>query len=699
MRWNVWTALISVLVLCTAVTPAAAQPITVESLLAEMIDRDRLAKFPNPAYTTRQFSSYDRASTSADNAETWFANGDAGKFVRVDKNPAMEGGEEFVMMEAEGPGAIVRIWSANPTGTVRFYIDGASEPALQAPLADLLGGKWRVAAPLSETVAKGWNLYYPIPYAKSIKVTQEGKRIKDGNNEFNECQRTYYQINYRTYPAGTWVESFTTDAFDRSVEQLNTVQTALMTPESIASEKTPLTRNTIVVEPGQSRSMDLPPGPGAVRYIAMGIQAPDQTDSARALALRNVVISIEFDGQKTVWCPMSDFFGSGVGHNVYKSWQTSMLAAKFLHARWIMPYKGTAKVTLTNYGKKVYTVNLNVATKVYPKWDDSFMYFHCAWRHEYPIKALGGKGTQDWNYLEVNGKGVFVGDALSIMNPVNDWWGEGDEKIYVDGESFPSHFGTGTEDYYGYAWCSPEVFTSAFHAQPRSDGQRDNNNRGYTTVMRSRTLDAIPFTKSFKFDMEIWHWRASEMAYAATTWFYAFPGATTNREQQPDAAAMDIMVVPTPPPPFKVQGAIECEGMKIVGKSDGMTVVPQGGFGPDVWSGGSQLWVQGRAPGDYVEVEVPAPGDKPVKVGIRATRSWDYGIVRFSVDGAQAGPDLDLFNDKERAVAATDMVDLGTVTPVNGRIVIRAEVVGGNPKSDGTKSYFGLDCVVLTPAP
>ena len=75
----------------------------------------------------------------------------------------------------------VRFWSANPTGTLRFYIDGASEPALTVPMADLLGGRWRIAAPLSQTVSRGWNLYYPIPYAKSIRVTQEGKRIKRGD--------------------------------------------------------------------------------------------------------------------------------------------------------------------------------------------------------------------------------------------------------------------------------------------------------------------------------------------------------------------------------------------------------------------------------------------------------------------------------------------------------------------------------------
>ena len=69
---------------------------------------------------------------------------------------------------------------------------------------------------------------------------------------------------------------------------------------------------------------------------------------------------------------------------------------------------------------------------------------------------------------------MYVGDCLTLFNTVYAWRGEGDEKIYVDGESFPSHFGTGTEDYYGYAWCRPERFTGhPFIAQPDGSGNFD----------------------------------------------------------------------------------------------------------------------------------------------------------------------------------------------------------------------------------
>lgn len=679
---------------------ASAQTVSLTSLLQEMVDRDRIARFPDPAYTCKQFSSYDRASTGADKPETWFANGDAGKYLRIDKNEKLEGGEEFVMMDADGPGAVVRIWSANPAGTLYVYIDGGAEPALAVPMADLMGARWKLGAPLSETVARGWNLYLPIPYAKHIKVTCAGKRVKDKNGrEYNEVANVYYQINYRTYAPGTSVTSFSMAQFDGAAAAINAVQTALMFPESGANDPDPIESSRPTLQPGESDTLELPPGPASVRYVAMGIQVMDQSVSVRTQALHNVVISMEFDGETTVWAPLGHFFGSGVGHNVYRDWYRSVLAALYLHSRWVMPYQKTARITLTNYGATPVTLRLRATTRRYARWDDSLMRFHCAWRSEYPIKALGGRGTEDWNYVEVQGKGVFVGDNLAVMNPVEAWWGEGDEKIYVDGEAFPSHFGTGTEDYYGYAWCSPERFTSAFHAQPRADGEKDGNNWGHTTVTRTRSLDAIPFTKSFRFDMEVWHWKACEVGYAATTYFYAMPGATTNRKPQPEVVSAPIVEPPPPPPPFKVEGAIECESLKVVGQSEGTTVTPQGGFGPGLWSGETQLWVQGHKVGDFVEIEIPVADNRPRRLSVYATRSWDYATVRFSVSGKQAGEDADLYNTKGRAVVSTGPLDLGVVTPVDGKVVLRAEIVGANKDSEGSRSYFGLDCVVLGTLP
>jgi len=109
----------------------------------------------------------------------------------------------------------------------------------------------------------------------------------------------------------------------------------------------------------------------------------------------------------------------------------------------------------------------------------------------------------------------------------------------------------------------------------------------------------------------------------------------------------------------------------------------------------------GQGEGRVRELEVPTgsgpEGKKPVKVAVYATKSWDYGIVRFTVDG-KPGKDMDLFSGAHGVAVPTGPIELGVFEPRDGRLVLRAEVVGANEKSEGTRSFFGLDCVVLTPA-
>ncbi len=189
-------------------------PITTKSLLAEMADLAGMAEFPSPAYTCRQFSSYDRAAKSP--SENWFANGDCGQYLRVEDR---QGRKEHVMMDAQGPGAIVRIWSANPAGTLRIYLDGAETPALEAKMSDLLGGKHPgLPRPIAGEYSKGWNLYFPIPYAKHCKVTSDAGNF-------------YYHVNYRTYPQGTPVESFRAEQVAASAPEIEAVLARLESPE------------------------------------------------------------------------------------------------------------------------------------------------------------------------------------------------------------------------------------------------------------------------------------------------------------------------------------------------------------------------------------------------------------------------------------------------------------------------------------
>ena len=133
-----------------------------------------------------------------------------------------------------------------------------------------------------------------------------------------------------------------------------------------------------------------------------------------------------------------------------------------------------------------------------------------------------------------------MGTFLAVSNPTKNWWGEGDEKIYVDGEEFPSTFGTGTEDYFGYAWCDTKLFHAPYHNQIRCDGPA---NYGHTALGRYHILDDIPFQKSIRFNMEIWHSSEETIGYSTVAYWYAAPGSKHDfREADPE----DRMIIELP---------------------------------------------------------------------------------------------------------------------------------------------------------
>ena len=131
----------------------------------------------------------------------------------------------------------------------------------------------------------------------------------------------------------------------------------------------------------------------------------------------------------------------------------------------------------------------------------------------------------DLNFIDIKGKGVYAGDQITLFNNTYEWWGEGDEKIFVDGETFPSSFGTGSEDYYGYSFGRQEPFSHPFISQPVGTG---NMSWGPTVNMRHRSLDAIPFSRSISSNIELWHWASIRMNYALTTFYYIMPPFSIN---------------------------------------------------------------------------------------------------------------------------------------------------------------------------
>ena len=651
---------------------ALAADVTFESLVKEMTDLNALASFPDPAYTCKQFSSYDQRSTDPAilTDENWFANGDRGQHLRKETR---NGADEWVMADMEGPGAVVRIWSANANdaGVVRVYLDGQAEPTIEMPLQDMLNGENApYLSPISGVRSKGWNTHLPIPYAKHCKIT---------------CSKPdfYYQINYRTYESDVKVETYKSEMANKyEVLLAKTVETLAKPDTLIYSLAQPYVANNYgeMIGAGGDAEMRLE-SEGAIRAITCTVTADDVE-----LAVRKCVLEITFDDapKPSVQAPLGDFFGTAPGINPFKSLPCGVTDNNEMYSYWVMPYKKSATLRIVNHGDE--SVRVTGQIKTAPrKWDKDSMYFHAKWRAEYDIPT---QPRQDWTYVEVKGKGRFVGDMLHITNPVKQWWGEGDEKIYVDNEKFPSHFGTGTEDYYGYAWCFNIPFTHAYHNQPRCDGP---GNYGHTCVSRYHILDNIPFTKAFKFDMEVWHWKECEVHMAATSFWYARPKSKDSFEEiNPD----DLKIVTPPPilPAKKVEGAIEGEAMKTLSVSGG-DVTTQFSDGWN-WSGDNQLWWTGSAPGDTLALAFNV--DKASVYDVRAvfTKAVDYGIMQLYVNGEKAGEPMDFYND---GVVATEEASIGSFDLKKGQNVLKVEVVGANPKSQPKRHMFGLDYLLLKP--
>jgi hypothetical protein len=635
-------------------------PITTESLLDEMTDLATMARFPSPGYTCRQFSSYDRASKSP--TQDWFANNDCGQYLRVEDKA---GHQEYVMMDAEGPGAIVRIWSANPAGNLRIYLDGSDRPVIDANMSELLGGKVQpLVRPIAGEYSKGWNLYFPIPYARHCKVTSD----KGG---------FYYHVNYRTYAAGTAVESFSPDQLRRLGDRIAGLASRLSEPRGRDSDLAGRAEQfELYLAPGQGERQEFS-GPQAFTRFVVRLAASD-----REAGLRAVIVKVTFDGESCIEAPLGDFFGSAPGINPFETLPLGMTKEGEMYSHWFMPFKDSATIEVTNLGKEAVTLSGEFAIKDY-EWTDRSMHFHAKWRSQFDVAT---RPMQDWNYLTAKAKGVFAGVAFSIDNPVKAWWGEGDEKIYVDGETFPSHFGTGTEDYYGYAWCWPAVFTHAYHSQSRVDGP---GNYGRTSVNRFDVLDRIPFTKDFRFDMELWHWdEKCKVNMAVTAYWYACPGGS---DAFKPIAAADAIVRPMPAYVApRVAGALEGEELKIV-KVAG-TAEPQDW---DDTSAGRHLWWHaGMKPGDQLTLAFPCAKAGKYHILARFLSAKDYGIHQIAVNGAKAGGPRDFYNPD---VKLTQETDLGVFALKAGDNTLSVTVVGANDKA--VKAYmFGLDYVLLKPA-
>ncbi len=214
------------------------------------------------------------------------------------------------------------------------------------------------------------------------------------------------------------------------------------------------------------------------------------------------------ENKPSVESPIGDFFG--IGHSVVKhyiSLPLTMTTARGFNCYFPMPFNDLAEIEIVNEcDTEIRAFYYHIDYELYDKLDDDIGYFHAKWRRERPKAIRADKnldGKHNYLILYAEGRGQYIGCILSIHGLRPGWWGEGDDMIFVDGETWPpSVHGTGTEDYFGAAWGFAHEFYGPYHGLPL---RGEDDWTGYFSMYRFHIEDPIVFRKSIKVTIEHGH--------------------------------------------------------------------------------------------------------------------------------------------------------------------------------------------------
>ena len=238
-------------------------------------------------------------------------------------------------------------------------------------------------------------------------------------------------------------------------------------------------------------------GPGVIRHIWMATES-DWKGNGRASVLR-----FYWDGEDTpsVEAPMTDFFA--VGHELFapvNSAAVVVLPTAAMNCYWPMPFRKHARVTFSNDSDKelgLLTYQIDYQETPVP---DNSGYFHAQWR-----RAVSDRQHPDLTLLEAKGEGRYVGTFLAWTQLSDGWFGEGEVKFFLDGDTrFPTIAGTGTEDYFGGSYGFPENYTTTYVGCTLD--HKGKNGPPKWSLYRWHIMDPIAFHKDLKVTIQTLGW-------------------------------------------------------------------------------------------------------------------------------------------------------------------------------------------------
>ena len=260
---------------------------------------------------------------------------------------------------------------------------------------------------------------------------------------------------------------------------------------------------SVPINSGQTFELADIEGPGAIQQIWM-----TPTGNWRTTILR-----VYYDGEESpsIETPLGDFFGMGWGTYAHlNSLAVCVNPGSAFNCYWEMPFRKRCRITCENVGAGQVTLYYQVNYTLTEVPEDS-AYLHAQWRRTNPLPY-----KQDYTILEgVRGKGHYVGTYLAWGVNNTGWWGEGEIKFFMDGDTeFPTICGTGTEDYfcgsYNFELAGKyQEFSTPYaglHQVIRPDGVYQSQQR--FGMYRWHIMDPIRFERDLGVTIQALGWRS-----------------------------------------------------------------------------------------------------------------------------------------------------------------------------------------------
>lgn len=448
------------------------------------------------------------------------------------------------------------------------------------------------------------------------------------------------------------------------------------------------------VLPGQTHVLMDVKGPGVITHMWITFLGPEiQNWAPKGSANhQDMLLRIYWDGNPKpgVEAPVGDFFANCFGRrDAVVSLPVVVDDGDSYNCFWNMPFHKSARVEIVNQSDKA--INLLYYNIDWIKKDSlpkDTPYFYAQYRQEYPVQH--GK---DYLLLDTKGKGHYVGTVLAVRTRSPEWFGEGDEKIYIDGEEHESIHGTGTEDYFLAAWGLKRTMAPYFGV-PYFDQWGIVG--GHTSAFRWHINDPIVFQKGIRVTMEHFGWMSVDEnpKHVENSW----------NEREDDFSSVAFWYQ-TGDPTFTERAPADRHLPNIDrviayardGESHGDGSVEKQQL--DIYDAPQVLYMPKQEANAWIEIPFKVTRKEPLRLLLNMTTSADFGmyqasIIQHSTDPALAKPvklggPVDLYSQD----VDNHEFHLLDFWPEPGHYVLRLECVGKAPESHGY--FLGIESVRL----